>query len=68
MKPVINPALLRTGLTALGSAISMIAAADSLTWQTAAGILGGVMIGWMRRAPNHVDLGDLPAGFSAPKK
>lgn len=60
MRPAMNPALVRGVLTILGTALTALAAANQLTWQTALSALGAAIIGWMRTAPNHIDIDSLP--------
>jgi hypothetical protein len=59
-KPTMNPVLVRSVLTLLGTALAAMGAASQLTWQTALAALGSALIGWMRTAPNHIDIDALP--------
>jgi len=63
MKPAMNPALIRSLLTAVGLICTTVATLDDWSWQTVLATVGGALVGWMRRAPNHVDAAELPLGM-----
>jgi hypothetical protein len=60
MKPIINPATVRTALSLLGTVIAAIAVIPQFTWQTVLAAVGGAVFGWMRTAPNHIAIDELP--------
>lgn len=60
MKPVMNAATVRTALSLLGTVIAAIAVIPSFTWQSVLAAIGGAIFGWMRTAPNHIAIDELP--------
>lgn len=60
MKPVMNPATVRTALSLLGTVIAAIAVIPNFTWQSVLAAVGGAIFGWMRTAPNNIAIDDLP--------
>lgn len=60
MKPVMNPATVRTALSLLGTVCAAIAVIPQFTWQTVLAAIGGAVFGWMRTAPNHIAIDELP--------
>jgi hypothetical protein len=60
MKPVMNPATVRTALSMLGTVIAAIAVIPQFTWQAVLAAVGGAIFGWMRTAPNHIAIDELP--------
>lgn len=60
MKPVMNPATVRTALSLLGTVIAAVAVIPQFTWQSVLAAIGGAIFGWMRTAPNHIAMDELP--------
>lgn len=60
MKPTMNPATVRTALSLLGTVFAAVAVIPTFTWQTVLATVGGAIFGWMRTAPNHIAIDELP--------